>query len=76
MNTLSISYSYWLKLYKAKFLAKEYKYLTIDYDLKFNRGIIYTNTTGITFIQEYQYKNLRTVSIKNTTTISSRGTIY
>jgi hypothetical protein len=39
-----------LKLYKAKFLAKECKCLTVDYDLKFNRGIIHTDTTGITLI--------------------------
>ena len=64
-----------LKLHEAKFLAKECECLTINHDLKFNRGIIHTDTTGITLIQERQYKNLRTVSMKNTTTTSSRGTV-
>jgi hypothetical protein len=64
-----------LKLQEAKFLAKERECLTVDYDLKFNGGIIHTDTTGITLIQECQYKNLRTVSIKNTTTTNSRGTV-
>jgi hypothetical protein len=39
-----------LKLQEAKFLTKECKCLTINYDLKFNRGIIYTDTTRITLI--------------------------
>jgi hypothetical protein len=56
-------------------LAKERECLTINHDLKFNRGIIHADTTGITLTQECQCKNLRTVSMKNTTTTSSRGTI-
>jgi len=56
-------------------LAKERECLTIDHDLKFNGGIIHADTTGITLTQERQCKNLRTVSTKNTTTTSSRGTI-
>jgi purine-nucleoside phosphorylase len=56
-------------------LAKERECLTFNYDLKFNRGIIHANTTGITLIQERQYTNLRTVSTKNIITTSSKGTI-
>jgi len=37
-----------LKLLEAKFLAKERKRLITNYNLKFNRGIIHTNSTGIT----------------------------
>jgi hypothetical protein len=39
-----------LKLQEAKFLAKERKHLITNHDLKFNRGIIRTNSTGITLI--------------------------
>jgi hypothetical protein len=37
-----------LKLQEANFLAKERKRLITDYNLKFNRGIICTDSTGIT----------------------------
>jgi hypothetical protein len=41
-----------LKLQEAKFLAKERERLTTNHDLKFNGGIIRTNSTGITLTQE------------------------
>jgi hypothetical protein len=44
-----------------------------NHDLKFNRGIIHTDSTGITLTQERQCGNLHPVIAKNTTTISSRG---
>jgi hypothetical protein len=37
-----------LKLQEANFLAKEHKRLMTNHDLKFNGGIIRTNSTGIT----------------------------
>ena len=40
----------YLKLQEANFLAKEREYLITNYDLKFNRGIIRTNSTSITLI--------------------------
>jgi len=43
----------YLKLLEAKFLAKERECLITNYDLKFNGGIIYTNSTSITLTQEY-----------------------
>jgi hypothetical protein len=64
-----------LKLLEAKFLAKEHEYLTTNHDLKFNRGIIHTDSTGITLTQEHQCSNLHPVIAKNTTTISSRGIV-
>ena len=39
-----------LKLLEAKFLAKERERLMTNYNLKFNRGIIRTNSTSITLI--------------------------
>jgi hypothetical protein len=42
-----------LKLLEAKFLAKEHEHLTTDHDLKFNRGIIHTDSTSITLTQEH-----------------------
>jgi hypothetical protein len=42
----------YLKLQEANFLAKERERLITNYDLKFNRGIIRTNSTGITLTQE------------------------
>jgi hypothetical protein len=42
----------YLKLQEANFLAKERKYLITNHDLKFNGGIIRTNSTGITLTQE------------------------
>jgi hypothetical protein len=62
-----------LKLLEAKFLAKERERLTTDHDLKFNGGIIHTDSTSITLTQERQCGNLHPVIAKNTTTISSRG---
>jgi hypothetical protein len=62
-----------LKLLEAKFLAKERERLTTNYNLKFNRGIIHTNSTSITLTQERQCGNLYPVIAKNTTTTSSRG---
>jgi hypothetical protein len=41
-----------LKLQEAKFLAKERERLTTNHNLKFNGGIIRTNSTGITLTQE------------------------
>jgi hypothetical protein len=64
-----------LKLQEANFLAKERECLTTNHDLKFNRGIIRTNSTGITLTQECQYSNLHPVIVKNTTTTSSKGII-
>ena len=43
----------YLKLQEANFLAKERECLITNHDLKFNRGIIYTNSTSITLMQEY-----------------------
>jgi hypothetical protein len=43
----------YLKLQEAKFLAKERERLTTNHNLKFNRGIIRTNSTGITLTQEH-----------------------
>ena len=40
----------YLKLQEANFLAKERECLTTNYNLKFNRGIIHTNSTSITLI--------------------------
>ena len=40
----------YLKLQEANFLAKERERLMTNYDLKFNRGIIRTNSTSITLI--------------------------
>jgi hypothetical protein len=40
----------YLKLQEANFLAKEREHLITNYNLKFNRGIIRTNSTGITLI--------------------------
>ncbi len=37
-------------LKKARFSAKECECLTTNYNLKFNSGIIYANTMGITLI--------------------------
>jgi hypothetical protein len=65
----------YLKLLEAKFLAKEREHLTTNHDLKFNGGIIHTNSTGITLTQERQCGNLYPVIAKNITTISSRGII-
>ena len=41
-----------VKLKKAKFIAKEHEYLAYNYNLKFNRGIIYlkNNNSNITLI--------------------------
>ena len=41
-----------LQLQKAKFLAKERERLTLNYDLKFNGGIIHLENDGITLTQE------------------------
>jgi hypothetical protein len=62
-------------LEKAKFMAKERERLTFTHNLKFNGGIIETDSTAITLIQVRQCKNLRTVSNKNTTTTSNKGAI-
>jgi hypothetical protein len=66
----------YLKLQEANFLAKERERLITDYNLKFNGGIIRTDSTGITLTQERQYGNLYPVTVKNTTMTSSRGIIY
>jgi hypothetical protein len=63
----------YLKLLEAKFLAKERERLTTNHDLKFNRGIIHTDSTGIILTQEHQCGNLYPVIAKNTTMTSSRG---
>jgi hypothetical protein len=42
----------YLKLQEANFLAKECERLTTNHNLKFNGGIIRTNSTGITLMQE------------------------
>jgi hypothetical protein len=56
-------------------MVKERERLTSTHNLKFNGGIIEIDGTAITLIQVRQCKNLRTVSNKNTTTISSRGAV-
>jgi hypothetical protein len=56
-------------------MAKEHERLSSTYNFKFNGGIIETNGTAIALTQVRQYKNLKTVSNKNTTTTSSRGAI-
>jgi hypothetical protein len=40
------------KLYKAKFMAKERKKLTVDIPLKFNSSLIQLVSDGITLTQE------------------------
>jgi hypothetical protein len=56
-------------------MAKERERLSSTYNLKFNKGIIETNGTAIALTQVRQYKNLKTVSNKNTTTTNSKGAV-
>jgi hypothetical protein len=56
-------------------MAKERERLSSTYNLKFNGGIIETDSTAIALIQVRQCKNLKTVSNKNTTTTNNKGAI-
>ena len=63
-------------LHKAKFMAKEREQLTVDTPLKFNGGLIQLVLDGITLMQERQCKNLSTITVKPTTSTSSRGVTH
>ena len=54
-------------------MAKECEQLTINTPLKFNGGLIQLVSNRITLMQERQCKNLSTITIKPTTSTSSRG---
>jgi hypothetical protein len=62
------------KLYKAKFIAKERKRLTVAAPLKFNKATIQLVTDKITLTQEQQYANLSTITTKTITSTRSQGT--
>ena len=64
------------KLYKAKFIAKEYKQLTVNIPLKFNSSLIQLILDKITLTQKRQYKNLSPISTKLATSTSLRGATY
>jgi len=62
------------KLYKAKFIAKEWEQLTINTPIKFNSRVIQLLTNGsITLTQEQQYTNLSIISTKLATSTGLRG---
>ena len=56
-------------------MVKERERLTSTHNLKFNGGIIETDSTAITLTQVRQCKNLKTVNNKNTMTINNKGAI-
>jgi hypothetical protein len=69
-----------VKLKEAKFIAKERECLTLTHDLKFNGNIIHlqnnnNSNSGITLMQERQYKNLKLVYNKETSITSNKGVI-
>ena len=61
---------------KARFLAKDQEQLTVDYLIKFNRGLIQLNSDGIILTQACQCKNLKPISKVSTVLTSLCSTVY